>query len=147
MIGRTKGEPNAKLHALIDANGCPLSFFMTAGEVGDYTGAVALLDDRPKARWLLGDHGYDADWFREALQAKDIEACISGCRCRNQPIRYDNRRYRSRIDIMFDRLEDWRRVATRCDRCSTAFFAAITLTATVIFWLRSTSPDPRADRG
>ena len=37
---------NTKLHAVADANGRPLSFFMTAGQVSDYTGAAALLDDR-----------------------------------------------------------------------------------------------------
>ncbi len=120
-----------------DANGRPLSFFMTAGQVSDYTGAAALLDDMPKAQWLLGDRGYDADWFRDALQAKGIQPCIPGRRSRNEPIRYDKRRYRrrSRIEIMFGRLKDWRRVATRYDRCPTAFFSAIALAATVIFWL------------
>ena len=58
---------NSKLHAVTDANGRPLSFFMTAGQVSDYTGAAALVDDLPKAQWLLGDRAYDADWFREAL--------------------------------------------------------------------------------
>jgi len=70
LIGRTKGGMNTRLHALADANGRPLSFFMTAGQVGDYTGAAALLDDLPKAQWLLGDHGYDADWFRDALHPR-----------------------------------------------------------------------------
>lgn len=93
---------NTKLHAVADANGRPLSFFMTAGQVSDYTGAAALLDDMPKAQWLLGDRGYDADWFRDALQAKGIQPCIPGRRSRNEPVRYDNRRYRrrSRIEIM-----------------------------------------------
>ena len=63
---------NTKLHAVADANGRPLSFFMTAGQVSDNTGAAALLDDMPKAQWLLGERGYDADWFRDALQAKGI---------------------------------------------------------------------------
>lgn len=35
---------------------------------------------------------------------------------------------------MFGRLKGWRRGATRYDRCPTAFFAAIALAATVIFW-------------
>ena len=106
---------NTKLHAVTDANGRPLSFFMTAGQVSDYTGAAALLDDLPKAQWLLGDRGYDADWFRDALQAKGIQPCIPGRRSRLEPIKYDKRRYRrrSRIEIMFGRLKDWRRVATR----------------------------------
>jgi transposase len=98
---------NTKLHAIADANGRPLSFFMTAGQVSDYTGAAALLDDMPKAQWLLGDRGYDADWFRDALQAKGIRPCIPGRRSRNEPVRYDKRRYRrrSRIEIMFGRLK------------------------------------------
>jgi len=66
---------------------------MTAGQVSDYTGAAALLDDLPKAQWLLGDRGYDADWFRDALQAKGIQPCIPGRRSRNEPVRYDRRRY------------------------------------------------------
>ena len=47
------------------------------------------------------------------------------------------RRYkrRNRIEIMFGRLKDWRRVATRYDRCPSVFFSAIALAATVIFWL------------
>ena len=51
-----------------------LSPTRTAGQVSDYTGAAALLDDLPKAQWLLGNRGYDADWFRDALQAKGIPA-------------------------------------------------------------------------
>ena len=35
---------NIKLHAVSDANGRPLSFFITAGQVRDYTGAAALLE-------------------------------------------------------------------------------------------------------
>lgn len=61
---------NPKLHAATDANGRPISLFMTAGQVSDYTGAAAVLDSRPRARWLLGHRGYDADWFWDASQAK-----------------------------------------------------------------------------
>lgn len=57
---------NTKLHAITDTNGRPIRFFVSAGQISDYTGAAALLGDMPKAQWLLGDRGYDADWFREA---------------------------------------------------------------------------------
>jgi len=40
---------------------------MTAGQIIEHTGAAGLLNDLPKAQWLLGDHGYDADWIRGAL--------------------------------------------------------------------------------
>ncbi len=98
---------NTKLHAVTDANGRPLSFFMTAGQVSDYIGAAALLDELPKAQWLLGDRGYDADWFRDALEEKGTKPCIPGRKSRNEPIKYDKRRYRrrNRIEIMFGRLQ------------------------------------------
>ena len=80
LIGRTKGGMNTKLHAVADANGRPLNFFMTAGQVSDYIGAATLLDDLPKAQWLLGDRGYDADWFRDALQGQGHPALHPGSR-------------------------------------------------------------------
>jgi len=128
---------NTKLHAVTDANGRPLSFFITAGQVSDYTGAAALLDDLPKAQWMLADRGYDAEWFRDALEKKGIKPCIPGRKSRSMPVKYDKRRYkrRNRIEIMFGRLKDWRRVATRYDRCPTVFFSALALAATVLFWL------------
>jgi transposase len=71
--------------------------------------------------------------------AKGITPCIPGRKSRTEPIRYDKRRYRrrNRIEIMFGRLKDWRRVATGYDRCPTAFLSAIApgLAATVLFWL------------
>ena len=42
---------------------------------------------------------------------------------------------RNRIEIMFGRLKDWRRVATRYDRCPKVFLSAIALAALVIYWL------------
>ena len=52
---------NTKLHAVTDTNGRPIRFFMSAGQVSDYTGAAALLGDLTAAHWLLADRGYDAD--------------------------------------------------------------------------------------
>ncbi len=88
------------------------------------------------ARWLLANQ-WLADWFRDALRARGITASIVGRKSRNKKVKYDKRRYkrRNRIEIMFGRLKDWRRVATRYDRCPMTFFSAIALAATVIFWL------------
>ncbi|EEE35487.1 transposase, IS4 family protein [Rhodobacteraceae bacterium KLH11] len=58
---------NAKLHAVTDSLGRTIRFFTSAGQVIDYTGAKALVNNLPSANWLLGDRGYDADWFREAF--------------------------------------------------------------------------------
>ncbi|MFT8523499.1 MAG: hypothetical protein ABF669_14995 [Gluconobacter oxydans] len=39
--------------AVIDRNGRPLDFFMTAGPISDYAGAVALLNGLPLAEWRV----------------------------------------------------------------------------------------------
>ena len=96
-----------------------------------------MLRSLPDVDWLLGDRGYDADWFREALQDKGTRPCIPGRKQRKTTVKYDKRRYkrRNRIEIMFGRLKDWRRVATRYDRCPKVFLSAIALAATVIYWV------------
>jgi transposase len=61
---------NTKLHAVTDAEGRPIRFAITVGQVSDPTGAAALLGSLPSADWLLADRGCDADWFRDALKNK-----------------------------------------------------------------------------
>lgn len=58
------------------------------------------------------------------------EKCIPDRRSRAEPVRHDQRRCRRRSEIMFGRLWDRQRVATRYDRRPTALFSA--LAATVI---------------
>ena len=87
---------NTKRHAICDSQGRPLNLVVTAGQVSDYIGARALLRSVPKVDWLLGDRGYDADWFREALKDKGIRACIPGRKQRKKPLKYDKCRYKRR---------------------------------------------------
>nr|WP_290919210.1 IS5 family transposase [Hyphomonas sp. 34-62-18] len=137
LIGRTKGGMNSKLHAVTDAAGRPLRMFLTAGQRSDYIGARALLDGLPPAEHMLADRGYDADWYREALEDKGITPCIPSRKNRRVPIPHDEARYRKRhkIENSFARLKDWRRVATRYDRCPKVFLSACALAAVVMFWL------------
>ncbi len=88
-------------------------------------------------RWKDAPVGYDADWFRAALKAKGITPCIPGKKNRKIPIEYDKNIYRQRhkIENMFAKLKDSRRIATRYDRCAHIFFSAICIAATVIFYL------------
>lgn len=59
---------------------------MTAGQASDYTGAAALLDDVPKAEWLLVDRGYHADWIRKSLKDEEMQPCIPGGESRSRPV-------------------------------------------------------------
>ena len=42
---------------------------------------------------------------------------------------------RHKIENMFGRIKDWRRVHTRYDRCAHTFMSAICIAATLIFWI------------
>jgi len=110
---------------------------LSEGQMSDYKGAALLLKALPKARELLADRGYDADWFRAALMERGITPCIPPKKNRKTNIMYDRELYKQRhkIENMFGRLKDWRRIAMRYDRCAHTFFSAILIAATVIFYL------------
>ena len=110
---------------------------LSAGQVSDFKGAALVLDALPAARELLADKGYDADWFRNALIEKGIAPCIPSKSNRKVQIPHDRMLYKQRhkIENMFGRLKDWRRIHTRYDRCAHTFFSAICIAATVIFWI------------
>jgi transposase len=110
---------------------------LSEGQMSDYKGAALMIDAFPKAKALLGDKGYDADWFRQALSKRGIAACIPSKANRKIQIDYDKTLYRQRhkIENMFGKLKDWRRVHTRYDRCAHTFMSAICIAAAVIFWL------------
>jgi len=45
---------------------------LSEGQMSDFKGAGLMIDALPKAKALLGDKGYDADWFRQALAKRNI---------------------------------------------------------------------------
>jgi transposase len=128
---------NSKLHAVCDGEGRPLVMLLSEGQMSDYKGAALMMEALPRAKAMLADRGYDADWFRHALIARGITPCIPSRNNRKIPIPHDKELYRQRhkIENMFGKLKDWRRIATRYDRCAHAFFSAIAIAAAVIFWL------------
>ena len=128
---------NSKLHAVCDGEGRPIILLLSEGQMSDYKGAALMIDALPRARVLLGDKGYDADWFRDALAKRGITPCIPSRSNRRVPIPHDRMLYRQRhkIENMFGKLKDWRRIHTRYDRCAHTFMSAICIAATVIFWL------------
>ena len=127
---------NSKLHAVCDGKGRLLVMLLSPGRMSDYNGAAMMIDALPRAKELIGDKGYDGDWFRQALTACGTTPCIPSKSNRARPIPHDPVLYRQRhkVEIMFGR-KDWQRIHTRYDRCAHAFFSAIALAATVNFWL------------
>ena len=128
---------NSKLHVVCDSRGRPIQMYLSAGQTSDYIGAAGLLRFMPRVKHLLADRGYDADWFRNALIERDIQPCMPSRKGRKVAIPHDADLYRKRhkIENMFARLKDWRRIATRYDRCADLFLSACALAAIVMFWL------------
>ena len=128
---------NSKLHVLCDRQGRPVRLHLSEGQCSDFTGAEVLLRDLPSATALIGDKGYDSNKIRHLLAEQDIATCIPSRRNRNKPIPYGKRLYRMRhkVENLFARLKDWRRIATRYDRCAHVFLSAVLIAATVTFWL------------
>ena len=128
---------NSKLHAVCNGEGKPVALLLTEGQASDYKGAAQLLDCLPPANELLADRGYDATWYRDALLEKGITPCIPPKKNRKELLQYDKELYKQRhkIEVMFGRLKDWRRIAMRYDRCAHTFFSAICIACSLIFYL------------
>jgi len=128
---------NSKLHAVCDGQGRPIIMLLSEGQMSDHKGAEMIFPALPDADALIGDKGYDSDAFRAALIEREITPCIPPRAKRRSPATYCKALYKQRhkVENMFAKLKDWRRISTRYDRCAHTFFSAICIAATVIFWL------------
>jgi transposase len=138
-LGRSRGGFTSKIHARCDNQGLPLGFILTGGEASDYTAAEPLMEiplTTPKA--LLADKGYDGDRFRESLLIRGILPIIPPRSSRKVPEHPDYRRYRdrNRVERMFGKLKQQRRIATRYDKTVLSFQSFLNLAATRL-WLKS----------
>ena len=100
-------------------------------------GALVHLAELRSAKRLIGDKAYDADWRRDELKARSVQAYMRARTGRNRPATHSRRLYkkRCRIENASARLKDWRGIAMRYTRCSDLFLSTIALAAAVVFWL------------
>jgi transposase len=136
-IGASRGGRTSKLHALTDEKGRPRVLLLTAGNINDITIAASLLDRAGPVRRLIADRGYDANHLRHRLAAQHAEAVIPSTTSRAKPIPYNRRAYkaRNRIERMWCRIKDWRRIATRYDKLARNFLSGVYLAALFACWL------------
>ena len=110
---------------------------LTGGETSDYLAVPTLLDmpvAKPQA--MLADKGYDGDDVRSSLLMKGILPIIPPKSNRKQFIECDFQRYkdRNRIERMFNRLKQFRRIATRYDKTAKSYLGFLCLAAAKL-WL------------
>ena len=85
---------------------------------------------------MLADKGYDGDEVRTALLLRGILPVIPSKANRKEPVACDFRAYkdRNRIERMFNRLKQARRIATRYDKTACSFIAFLNIAAARL-WL------------
>jgi transposase len=136
-IGRSRGGRTTKLHGLVDDLGRPRVLLLSAGNINDISMAADLIRAAGPIRRLLADRGYDADHLRKLLADLGAEAVIPSTTSRRAPIPYDLAAYkdRNRVERMWCRLKDFRRVATRYDKLARNYLSGALIAATCAYWL------------
>jgi transposase len=130
---------------------------LTPGQAGDNPQVLPVLDaievhtgrpGRPRCRpeRLLADKAYSHPSTRAALRARGIKATIPErddqlarrrTRGPGRPYAFDAELYKQRnvVERCFNRLKQWRAIATRYDKTARNFLAAVMLVATRL-WAR-----------
>jgi len=124
-VGRSRGGRNTKIHALADAKGRLIAILLTGGEAHDCPVAERLIRRVEPAKCMLGDTAYDSAELREDLDEHCTKPVI--------PNRSNRKRWR--IEAAFNRLKDFRRIATRYDKLARNYLASVCLVAAVVWWI------------
>jgi len=127
-----------KIHAVCDALGNPIGFHLTPGQVHDLQGADALLPEiLGHIQAFLADKAYDAkERVLDLLEKYKIQAVIPPKANRIEQREYDIEMYKWRhlVENFFQKLKQYRAIATRYDKRASSFLGGIHLAAAVI-WL------------
>jgi transposase len=136
-MGRSRGGLTTKIHALVDANGLPISLKLTEGQAHDGRSAAGMLDGIVAGQVLLADRAYDSDALRGALAERGAWANVKPMPRRVKvpafsPFLY---RYRNLVERFFNKLKHSRAVATRFEKHDANYLALVKLAAARI-WMR-----------
>jgi len=133
-LGRSRGGFSTKIHAATLDENCAIALHLTAGQAHDGRQFEALYESWETENVLeagILDKGYDADRIRQRLAYDGIEAVIPPLptRCGRLPFDPERYRQRNRIERFFNKIKQFRRLATRYDKLAKTFFAAVCLVA------------------
>ena len=118
-------------------NGLPVQIELSKGEAHDAPMAELLLNDLPEGADVIADKGYDADWIRDLIEDQGCTPHIPPKSNRYEGISYSKKQYKKRnlIERCFNKLKQFRHIATRYDRNSLNYLAMIKI-ASIRLWLR-----------
>ena len=145
-MGRSRGGLTTKIHALVDAEGRPVKLLLTPGQAGDAPAAASLLEDLAPGATLIADRAYDTNAIRELASERGAWANIPPRSIRKGSFAFSSWVYRQRnlVERFFNRIKQFRGLATRYDRKPENFLAALQLAAIRIWLAAISSPHPRS---
>src|SRR5262245_47447357 len=114
-----------------------IAILLTGGEAHDCPVAKRLIRRAKPPKRMLGDKAYDSTELREELNERGTKPIIPNKSNRKQPFSFSKRLYklRWRIESAFNRLKDFRRIATRYDRLARNYLASVCLAAALVWWI------------
>jgi transposase len=114
-----------------------IAILLTGGEAHDYPIAKRLIRRVKPPKHMLGDTAYDGDELREKLDAHGTKPVIPNRSNRIRLFSFNKPLYklRWRIESAFNRLKDFRRIATRYDKLARNYLASVCLAAALVWWI------------
>jgi transposase len=136
-LGRSRGGFGTKIHLAAADERTAVAMVLTPGQSGDAPQFVEVCEAVPEECPIdaaVADTAYDSDAIREYLVDRDIAPVIPSSANRAEPIEYDEAMYRERnkVERLFGRLKQFRRIATRYEKLAITFLAMIHLVAAVV---------------
>lgn len=131
-IGAPRAGPTATIRVLTGVIGRPCGIRLVSGTAGAVRTAPTVLAEVPgRMSRPIADTGDAAAWLRGELREQGTGVVIPGTRDRK--IRLDTRRDRDRwrVEAIFCRLRDFRRIATRSHAPARHFASTLALDALV----------------
>ena len=137
-MGRSRGGLTTKLHALVDAEGRPVRLELTAGQAADAPMAQRLLEAVAPGTTVIADKAYDTDGIRSFVASRKAWANIPPKANRKGTFAFSRWVYRQRnlVERFFNRIKQFRGIATRYDKHADNYLAGVKLAA-IRIWIRS----------
>lgn len=127
------GGWTTKIHAVVDALGNPLRIILSVGQRADITQAEALLTGY-ETDAVLADRGYDATALLDWLEQRAAQVIIPAKKNRLVERVIDENLYkdRNKVERYVNKLNQFRRVATRYEKTARCLMSFVYLASAMI---------------
>ena len=153
-LGRSRGGFSTKVHVRAEGYGKPVTFHLTGGERHDSIALPTLLDagavrrkhggrPRLRPRRVAADKAFAGQPARQHLRRRRIGAVIPSKSNERRRPGFDRAAYRARnrVERLFNRLKQFRRIATRYEKRAVNYLAMLHVGA-ILIWLNAFADTP-----